>query len=188
MWIIFLIPQCGQIFWPHWFSISQCGQIFWPHWFSITVHPSHSNTYFLKVGKWWVFLQGTVSRALLTKSFYQHNVNALTLARTHRECSLQSSKLEGQYTPPGLRPVGAYCPSNFSDFRPHSLMRPPQSQRILSVRDVLSHHAQHSLLAHIKTNHRRDSAEHYFWTMKCFYKKKYIFLKSIDIFGNFVQW
>ena len=46
--------------------------------------------------------------ALLTKSFYQHNVNALTLARTHRECGLQSSKLEGQYTPPGLRPVGAY--------------------------------------------------------------------------------
>ena len=71
--------------------------------------------------------------ALLTKSFYQHNVNALTLARMHRECSLQSSKLEGQYTTPGLRPVGAYCPSDFSDFRPYSQMRTRQSQRILSL-------------------------------------------------------
>ena len=52
---------------------------YWPHFY---VDPTHSNTYFLKVGKWWVFLQGTVSRALLTKSFYQHNVNALTLAGT----------------------------------------------------------------------------------------------------------
>ena len=42
--------------------------MYWPHFY---VDPSHSNTYFLKVGKWRVSLQGTVPSWIFNHSYYR---------------------------------------------------------------------------------------------------------------------
>ena len=51
----------------------KCFQMrYWPHFY---VDPTHSNTYFLKVGKWPVFMQATVSVVNFFPQIFFFNIN-----------------------------------------------------------------------------------------------------------------
>ena len=94
---------------------------YWPHFY---VDPTHSNTYFSKVGIWRVLLQGTVHSCLFEIEpgpCYEVNLRVFAIAYHSLKMQLRSwSLLSKKIKTGGFQKCKVHC-CNFKDFKVTSL-------------------------------------------------------------------